>query len=449
MRLTGLALFCALAAACGSIDPNEGSDAGVRTDGTAAQTDAAPPPPPPNAHVRGTVFAPNGRAFSPPLTIMNALVYVTDNVPAPIPPGVYCERCTALPADARYTKTDEFGMFDLNIWDGAYILVIQKGQFRLVRPIVVGAGATLEVSPEDTTLPSRNSSDGNDTIPKIALLSGSYDKLEGLFAKIGLADMSGDTVQWSDNTQFDVYSNGGSMPPAGSARNKGTALSLLSSLEKMKQYHMIFVPCSSEADSIVSNATVKQNVKDYVKLGGKYYVADWSYDYLRQVYRTRDDGPIVHFAGSGDGDTLGSANAVSSSFDSQGHAVDQDLFKWLNAQQQGWGGDSLVLKENWDWIMSLEEGYVGDDPENGPQYRKADVIVEGPHDGNSSWKSLPPSEIYPLTIGFQSGCGRVLYTTYHTVGEMGAGHTGLEVQERILIYLIMEIGVCQAGPILE
>jgi hypothetical protein len=140
---------------------------------------------------------------------------------------------------------------------------------------------------------------------------------------------------------------------------------------------------------------------------------------------------------------------VSSSFDSAGHAVDQDLFNWLEAQQAGWGGDNLTLIENWDWIMNLTEGYIGDDPENGPQYAKPDVIVEGPHDEIGSWKTLPASQIYPLTVGFPYGCGRVLYTTYHTVGSMGTGHTGLEEQERILVYLIMELGVCQTGPILE
>ncbi|HEY3352600.1 MAG TPA: hypothetical protein VGQ83_05095 [Polyangia bacterium] len=450
MRAYSLALLCTLAAACGSIDANEVTDAGIITgDGPGAQTDVAPPPLP-NAHVRGIVYAPNGRSVTPPITVMNALVYVTDNAPAPIPQNVYCERCTELPSGAHFVKTDEYGAFDLQIWDGAYIMVIQKGQFRIVRPIVVGKDATLEVPPEDTTLPSRSSSDGNDTIPRIALLMGSYDKLEDLFAKMGLADLNGSNVQWGANTQFDVYDNGAysTLPPSGSPYLKGTALELLSSLEKMKQYHIIFVPCSSENEEVVKNATVKQNVKEYVKLGGKYYVADWSYDYLLQVYKSRDDGPVVNFD-SYDG-SYGSANVVPG-FDSLGHAVDADLYKWLEAQQTGWGGDSLTLVENFDMITSLDEGYVGDDPENGPVYQKADVIVEGPHVGDegTSWKALPASSIYPLTIGFPSGCGRVLYTTYHTVGSMGDGHTGIEVQERILIYLIMEIGVCQSGPILE
>jgi hypothetical protein len=225
--------------------------------------------------------------------------------------------------------------------------------------------------------------------------------------------------------------------------------------ELMSTYHIIFVPCSSEATETFTEptlSTVRENVKNYVKGGGKYYVADWSYDYLRQVYKTPEDGPVVHFDGD-DGATLGSANSASlshgGSFNSLGHAVDENLYQWLEAQSVGWGGDTLELKENWDWVMSLEEGYIGEDPENGPQYAKADVIVEGPHEEGVSWKTVPQEQLFPLTLGFPSGCGRVLYTTYHTVGEMGTGHTGIEIQERILIYLIMEIGVCQSGPILE
>jgi hypothetical protein len=455
MRVTSLALLCALAAACGAIDANSELDGSVQPDAV-VQQDALAPPPTPNAHVRGVVYAPMGNTFTPPLTVTGALVYVADAPPAAIPQTVYCERCEDLPPAATYVFTDEYGDFDLNIWDGAFVLVIQKGQFRLIRPIVVAKNQVLDLGPEDTTLPSKNSDDGNDTIPRIALLGGSYDQLEDLFAKVGFADLSGSNAVYNANTHFDVYNNGGNMPPASSGRYKGTAHDFLSDLNAMMSYHIIFVPCSAEAGGVVSDATVQQNVRDYVKAGGKYYVADWSYDYLRQVYLTRDDGPIVNFDGAGPS-TLGSANDVSSSFDSLGHAVDTKLYAWLEAQQTGWGGsttgaNALDLKENWDAIMSLDDGYIGDDPESGlKQYGKADVIVEGPHSDNEgqSWQSLPASSIFPLTIGFPSGCGRVLYTTYHTVGAMGSGHTGIEVQERILIYLIMEIGVCQSGPILQ
>jgi hypothetical protein len=443
MRVSLVAALCLVVTACGPTTTEENVDGGSPgASDTGVQQDAYVEPP--SAHVRGVVYAPNGRTFSPPLTVSGALVYLSDFAPQPIPQEAYCERCTEVPSGAHFVRTDPNGAFDLNVWDGSYVMVIQKGQFRLTRAIIVGKGQTLDIPAEDTTLPSRNSADGNDTIPRIALLAGSYDRLEDLLAKLGFAkyDAAADGIDWTGEIQFDVYDNGAYDLPTSSPNYKGTSLELLTNYTKMKTYHIIFVPCSHEMNAVVSNQTVHDNLKQYVKEGGKYYVADWSYDFLRQTWDT------VHFAGD-DGHTLGSANGVSSSFDSQGHAVDQDLFAWLEAQQVGWGGDNLTLKENWDWVMNLTEGYIGDDPENGPQYAKPDVIVEGPHDEGSSWKSLPASQIYPLTVGFPYGCGRVLYTTYHTVGSMGTGHTGIEVQERILVYLIMELGVCQTGPILE
>jgi hypothetical protein len=47
-------------------------------------------------------------------------------------------------------------------------------------------------------------------------------------------------------------------------------------------------------------------------------------------------------------------------------------------------------------------------------------------------------------VSWPYGCGRVLFTTYHTVGDTTGGkHPGFLTQELILWYLIMEIQVCQ------
>lgn len=442
MKNACLAIICALAAACGPTTTEEDVDGG-----TPGQQDAAGQQdiyvPPPTSYVKGTVYAPNGRTFTPPLTVSGALVYLSDFAPQPIPQNVFCERCTEVPAGAHFVKTDPSGKFELNIWGGSYVMVIQKGQFRLVRAVIVGDGQTFEVPPEDSTLPSRNSSDGNDSIPRIALLSGNYDRLEDLLAKLGFTgyDTTTNGTDWTD-VQFDVYDNGGDLPPTGSAAYKGTAAELLGNYELLKTYHIVFVPCAYTNDDVVTNATNQANLKQYVKEGGKLYVADYSYDYMRQTW------DYVRFRNDGEPPTPGSGNG-GPEYDSRGHAVDQDLYDWLEAQQLGWGGDNLTLLENWDIITDLREGYIGDDPENGPQYAKPNVIVEGPWDTDAHWSTVPASDIYPLTVGFPYGCGRVLYTTYHTVGSMGSGHSGIEVQERILVYLIMELGVCQTGPILE
>jgi hypothetical protein len=47
----------------------------------------------------------------------------------------------------------------------------------------------------------------------------------------------------------------------------------------------------------------------------------------------------------------------------------------------------------------------------------------------------------PVTTSFQYGCGRVLYSTYHT--QPTAETNGpLEAQALALLYLILEVGVC-------
>jgi hypothetical protein len=52
-----------------------------------------------------------------------------------------------------------------------------------------------------------------------------------------------------------------------------------------------------------------------------------------------------------------------------------------------------------------------------------------------------------LSVTYEpAGCGRVLYSTYHTTDFT---HEGLAPQERILAYLIMEIGICKDGPIID
>jgi hypothetical protein len=47
----------------------------------------------------------------------------------------------------------------------------------------------------------------------------------------------------------------------------------------------------------------------------------------------------------------------------------------------------------------------------------------------------------PATTSFKHGCGRVLYTTYHTQPTAEA-NAPLEPQALSLLYLILEIGVC-------
>ena len=68
----------------------------------------------------------------------------------------------------------------------------------------------------------------------------------------------------------------------------------------------------------------------------------------------------------------------------------------------------------------------------------ANPTIEGPGSGFD----IPANEILPLTVTGQYGCGKIQFTSYHTAEFFD--YVGLSPQELVLMYTILEIGVCQA-----
>ena len=93
----------------------------------------------------------------------------------------------------------------------------------------------------------------------------------------------------------------------------------------------------------------------------------------------------------------------------------------------------MLLIDNWSGIDAIPPVITQDEMGN-------DVDV-----GHHSWVEGPceacsPSDTArPMTISADYGCGRLMFSTYHT--DEGA-HAGLTPQELILLYIILEIGVC-------
>ncbi len=380
----------------------------------------------------GTVLGP-GQAFP----VQGALVAAYLEPPPPIPDHVYCQPCVELPPDVPNTLSLDDGTFELPVAPGrTYYLTVQKGQFRRVREITAPDTDGLHpVAAGLTTLPSRNLPAEGDTIPNIAVASGNYDAMEAIFGKVGLGQVDSAHQFVCDSAEgiFDIYANGG-------ACGGRPFTDLLRDLPSMLRYHIIFVPCA-DASEALQDPAVRQNIRDYTWAGGKWYVADWSYDMVEQVWPE-----FLEFSDryeACDQRTLGACNH-GPSYNSDGHAADDRLRGWLEAQSIT--DHDLTLLENWDTIAALGIGKVGEDPELGDVLDSPHVWVEGPWDQDVSWQDAPN---HPLTVSWPYNCGRVLYTTYHTVGEMGGGHPDLLAQELILFYLVMEIGVCSAGPIVQ
>jgi hypothetical protein len=373
--------------------------------------------------MRGVVWSP-GHV----VPISGALVYFALSDPAPIPDHAYPENCVD-PPSPYFTFSEPDGSFAVNAAPGEYQLVVQKGQFRRVRPITVPATGPVDVPEAATTLPARRG-DG-DTIPNIALSFAldAGDHIEDVLAKLTMGDIDSDNRLVRGTEPFDLYN----ISPYPSSET------LLRDLSRMMTYHIIFFPCTIDGGEQLSDPTaplldpaVRDNIRAYLEAGGRIYATDMMYDVFEQplpeyVDICGDDAVLD------DGDHEAWAySETASGWTSRGRSVDADLSAWLDAI--GVGHENLDFLENFVWV---EDYLVRLDPRPG-ESAGPKVWVEGDF-------VLERGRIVPLTMTWQHGGGKVLFSTYHTVGDgWSPGHDGILPQEYVLIYLIMEIGVCTA-----
>jgi hypothetical protein len=377
----------------------------------------------------GTDFTPGSYGFAHGVVmspgsvfpISGALVYVERTPPSPLTEGNYCPRCLDMSL-LPHTFSAADGYFRLeNLALGDWYLVVQKGEFRRVRQIRINTHLEELAVPTDyTTLPNAPDPAGGDNIPRIAVALGSYDDMEDILAKVRLADLDGSFHAVLSSAVFDYYDNGGGWGETPFA-------DLLNDPILMAQYQIIFVPCSdSTNDSLLTDSTVQNNVRTWVANGGKWYVADWSYEWVTFMF---PDAVNMY----GDGGTPGDAD-ITPSYDGPGSVVDTDMAAWLSAMSID--PTSISFLEIWDNICSVGT-ITATDEEGAPIDVTPKIWAQGQQLANSCGGGE-----YPYTVTFPYGCGRVLFTTYHTVGAMGEAHPDLLPQEMILLYLVMEIGIC-------
>jgi hypothetical protein len=429
------------------------------TDGSDARTDA---PATDRPAVRGRVWAPGLApglvAVGDEVPVNGAVVYLSERRPDPIPQRVYCEPCIEAPADAVVSAPD--GTFAITALEpGPSWLVIQKGQFRRELRVTVG-DRDVELAALDTALPSASDPLAGAWIPRIAVAAGRHDALEDLLGKIGLGEVDAMGVLSSTAGELDLYDNGRETPlPV-----VGTLEGLLTDLDLMRSYHVIMLPCASAEAAYSSDPAVLGNLRRYVAEGGKLYVTDWSGALVDRAFPPQValggtlGGQPADSVGSYDPLTLaGSLTQVGMSrtdpYDSpDARVVNADLARWLDPQR-GPTPDSddavdldpthFAVPGNYNWVSALTAVPRGVDADGAPIIDTPEVWVTG------SNPRLGDGVQRPLTITYEpAGCGRVMYSTYHTTGPP-TGHRGLYLQERVLLYLLLEVGVCSGLPPVE
>jgi hypothetical protein len=315
---------------------------------------------------------------------------------------------------------------------------VQKGQFMRVTPIDVASGATA-LSASVTMLPGYNDPANGLYIPLIAIGDAAYDRLEDALGKFGMGDTMIASMQETlvpGTESFDLWDNGRN-PASDGFVSQGTLAQLVANPDRLDDYHIIFVPCSSDIYLSALNVPQNvQNIRDWVAAGGRWYVADWANEWMEHVFPEYQT-----LVGEPD-------NADIGSYDSLANVLDLDLLAWLQALPEPlkdinplndephptlFALPQVMTVDNWSAIIATPPVLVDD--RNGMQVDVGHKVwLEGP--GGSG-----AAGIHPLTVTGQYGCGKIQFTSYHAAEFFD--YVGLSPQELVLIYTILEIGVCQ------
>jgi hypothetical protein len=192
-----------------------------------------------------------------------------------------------------------------------------------VTPIDVAPGGGV-LDDALTSLPGHNDPDNGMYIPRIAIAYASYDRLEDALGKFGLGDTMISAMQEKlvpGSESFDLWENGRD-PTDYDFVSQGTLDELVSDPLRLADYHVIFIPCSS--DLFVDALTPENiaNIREWTANGGRWYVADWSNEWLQMVFPEYQD--LANWDGS-------EGSADNGSYDSLADVLDPGLLAWLNA----------------------------------------------------------------------------------------------------------------------
>ncbi|MCK9461487.1 MAG: carboxypeptidase-like regulatory domain-containing protein [Proteobacteria bacterium] len=365
--------------------------------------------------VQGTVMAPSG-AFPIP----GALVYVTHASGSLIEDNAYCYECDDM-TGKKWTLSNPDGTFSLSgVPAGEWNLVTRKGFFQREREITVSADQVLDVPVELTTLPPENSDDGSDVIPSYAVLLNSYDRSEDMLAKLGIAELGGDG-HWVPGTEsFDAYNDASSASSA-----VGESVTLFDAQENLDQYHMIFFPCMCNGIFTGTTAARQEMLRNYAEAGGKVYSSCWAYNWTQAPFREGSFPSyqeVIEYGGD-----IGEGSA----YETTGRIEDEQMRAWLGVVDSGDSPDAFPFTGAWTQLYGVN------DLDNGLGLEEDGYVIKP-----TVW--VTDQDYFdgqPMTVTFPWGCGKIFHTVYQVVESTPS--TSIRPQEFVLLYLILEVGVCE------
>lgn len=394
------------------------------------------------ATVSGTVRFPNGEQPMP-----GAMVYALPrDGELPSRSGT-CQQCIAAAAIA-HVLTDARGAFSLPITPNEQDLIIEKGSFRRRVPLNTSAcGASIALEDEQTRLP-RNAEEGD--VPRIAVVTGNYDQMEDVLAKLGLGDTTVDGNYVRGTGIIDTYTGrGGEFDDKGLPL--GSLIDLLHNPAQLASYDAIVIDCGNTFESqFLWDWKAMTALRNFVADGGRLYATDWSYDFIEGLFPEKL--AFVTSNGAGLSTTPEAENHAQggtvSTEERTGRVLDPQLQAWLDGlgvldEEQGFPLHGFLSE--WSVMAAFQEGAVKEWVQGNGDWGWS--VRSSGYDYYKDTYITGTENTPPMTVTFEHGCGRVLYSSYHTAEqtydpETGMVETALVPQELILGYLLFEISTC-------
>ena len=374
--------------------------------------------------VAGTVFAPDGAT-----PVADAYIYVPVG-------GVVASAVQSREDAIVFTNSGADGHFLLeDVPVGTVTVKIVKGSWLKVFEAVVHGGQTTDAPASDTTLPDQGTG-----VPKIAVVTGAFDRMEDVLAKLGLGEVDDSGTLIPGTEKFTLIDGNGTLDPPYEDFD-----AILTDPTKLQSYDIIFINCGNSYENLLfDDPQVVNNLRDYVFGGGSLYVTDWSYDYVEQAFPEFIDFYGSDAVAQSEPENWDEAAVGTGGVTNNATVVDTTLRSWL----QNLPGGSALNPDGTVPIVGFLGGWVVMNSANTAAGTKVWIqandffypSVAGVAHASRHGRVLAGSrgEVAgdPLTVTFTHGEGRVLYSSYHTEETPSPD---LRPQERVLAYLVFEV----------
>jgi len=316
------------------------------------------------------------------------------------------------------TRTDAQGNYSLSVARGDYTLKINKGKFKTERNINVDNNLDIETLSVET-------------LPNIAVVTGSYDNIESVLYSIGLVNpvtqeplfdiIDGVNPLDRQGLNQDTKHQHGHV---GLHRNDPNPLlqpnvdfdleDLLNDEGLLSSYDIVFLNCGLNESYVDSSGALET----YVSNGGLLYTTDWAASYLEAITNSGADY-LTPYTPAKSGSSVSTVATI----------LDGDLSEWLLLNYNISVDDTVLIDDflpSWQVIDSHDT---------------ATTIswLNGPV---TYWdeNNTDVSEDKDLAFTFLHGEGGVFYSSFHTENSDIEDVTDVE---RIMQFLVFEMSDLQ------